>query len=335
MSTVSEDQRNCILKKLKSQNLSYIRHEVRDLACFERLFSQETRDFKNYLAWDIRDFESAKGCALQSREILKSVLMRGDLAVACALAIPLNGFVYIYSLNILEEYAGQGLLEDMLFIFLWDIISKTGCIIEGQPFLFNCPLDVSRLEPFEHVLLEKVFMVCDTSKAVIHSQQDKAIMALNINLPLEFLAGFITESYAQHPESNVSSFYRSRGDACFYLNDLLNNQGCGPYLPGASCIAFGDGKVLGFDIITSTGEGRGHLAQIAVKKGFRKKGIGGFLLRNSINWLKENGYTTVSLSVAKKLFTHEWYSSIGFRDVLDFTGFRILGPKGSQQSEKT
>jgi ribosomal-protein-alanine N-acetyltransferase len=92
-----------------------------------------------------------------------------------------------------------------------------------------------------------------------------------------------------------------------YKNELLRDD-------SKAIVAEIDGELIGFSItrlITSASEG--EILNIAVREQFRKRGIGGLLLKETINFLKTNKIQSVWLEVRKSNFTaQDFYRRSGF-----------------------
>jgi GNAT superfamily N-acetyltransferase len=98
------------------------------------------------------------------------------------------------------------------------------------------------------------------------------------------------------------------------------------YMPplGFLLLASDDGRLAGCACTRTLGEGIAELKRMFVRPGFRKRGIGGALVKQTIEQLKERGYSLLRLDSAGFMSdAHALYRSFGFRDIPPYEGSEI------------
>ena len=74
------------------------------------------------------------------------------------------------------------------------------------------------------------------------------------------------------------------------------------------------GIIAGYCITSISEDGAGELESIYVEEEFRKRGVGGALVRNSIEWLKNCNCSKITVSVANgNEAAFPFYENFGFR----------------------
>lgn len=319
-----EKEKEKVLKGFFQENIQIYTLNMIPLERFSEIFAEEKRDFLENLYWDISDYIAEKSNLIKNKSLFGSVLIKDAKVIAYIIILPLYDFLYLNCMNILEEYKSSGLLEDLLFLVCGEIQQKDPIFIEGQPFLFNYDLDFERLKLFEKNHLKKTFMIKDLNKDDIRISPKENMVFKNIDISSEIMAEFLIDTYEDHPEGDICSFYNNKSNAVLYIEDLMKYDGCGKYLKEASFLLYYKNELIGYIINTALGPHYGHTAQIVIKKGYNKKGIGTYLMEKALLAFKDLGYSRVSLSVLKDIYTHNWYLKQGFEDIMDYAGFRFL-----------
>jgi len=140
---------------------------------------------------------------------------------------------------------------------------------------------------------------------------------------LERAAEMSMISYRSQTDSEICEDYRSRAGCESYLRSLVENPGCGVFIPEASFMALdGQGLPCGFLISSRISAKAGMIPQIAVHPSYQGRGVGNTLMRLSFEQLKSLGLQTVSLTVTKKnRRAFEWYQRLGFRIRKEFGAY--------------
>jgi ribosomal protein S18 acetylase RimI-like enzyme len=131
------------------------------------------------------------------------------------------------------------------------------------------------------------------------------------------------KGYLNETDALICEDYGSTPGCESYLRSLVDNPGCGTFLPGASYIALDDrSRPCGFIISSRISGGAGMIPQIAIHPSHQGRGIGGGLMRQALGSFQSLGYRSVSLTVTgKNRRAFDWYRRIGFRALKEFGAY--------------
>ncbi len=123
------------------------------------------------------------------------------------------------------------------------------------------------------------------------------------------------ESYRDQPDAAICEDYCSVAGCENYLRSLVENPGCGTFLPGASFTSLDSrGLPCGFILCSRTSAFAGMIPQVAIHPAHQGRGLGKALMHHALSRLKTFGMRTVSLTVTEQnRRACEWYRRIGFR----------------------
>lgn len=140
---------------------------------------------------------------------------------------------------------------------------------------------------------------------------------------LERAAEMSVNSYQHQTDAEICEDYRTREGCESYLRSLVENPGCGVFMPDTSFIALdGSGAPCGFLICSRISDGAGMIPQIAVHPSCQGMGIGNALMNRSFEQLKAIGLRTISLTVTQQnQRAFEWYQRLGFKVRKDFGAY--------------
>lgn len=127
-------------------------------------------------------------------------------------------------------------------------------------------------------------------------------------------AEMIALSYGGRIDAVITSDYRTRAGCEGYLYSLIDNPGCGVFLPQASFLCLTeDGNPCGLILSCRISEAAIMIPQIAVHPSYQGMGIGKGLMNRSLEVLKSWGYQSVGLTVTEKnQRAMEWYRRLGY-----------------------
>lgn len=130
-------------------------------------------------------------------------------------------------------------------------------------------------------------------------------------------------SYQNQADAEICEDYRSVAGCESYVRSLVENPGCGTFLPEASFAGLDlSGVPCGFIICSRTSAFAGMIPQIAIDPSHQGRGLGNALMSRALMRLKGLGMRTVSLTVtAKNQRAMEWYRRLGFRSRKDFAAY--------------
>ena len=127
-------------------------------------------------------------------------------------------------------------------------------------------------------------------------------------------------SYVNQADAAICQDYRTRTGCETYLHSLVENPGCGIFMPEASFIGLdGQGIPCGFVFCCRISNGYAIIPQIAVHPLYQGIRLGNTLMNRAFAQLKALGFRTVSLTVTKEnLRAFEWYQRLGFKNRREF-----------------
>jgi ribosomal protein S18 acetylase RimI-like enzyme len=130
-------------------------------------------------------------------------------------------------------------------------------------------------------------------------------------------------SYQDQADAVICEDYCTVPGCESYLRSLVENPGCGTFMPDASFVGLdSDGIPCGFIICSRTSAFAGMVPQIAIHPSHQGHNLGGTLMYRALARLKELGMRTVSLTVTKKnRRAFEWYQRIGFKTRKEFNAY--------------
>ncbi len=136
-------------------------------------------------------------------------------------------------------------------------------------------------------------------------------------------AAVTLDSYRGQPDAQICEDYRTLRGCEGYLRSLIENPGCGCFLPEASFVGLeADGNPSGFLMASKIAEHSGMIPQVAILPSQQGQGLGGTLMSLCLARLQALGFHTVSLTVTRKnRRAFEWYLRLGFRIRKEFGAF--------------
>jgi ribosomal protein S18 acetylase RimI-like enzyme len=130
-------------------------------------------------------------------------------------------------------------------------------------------------------------------------------------------------SYRDQADAEICEDYRTQTGCEGYLRSLVENPGCGIFMPEASFMALDwDGAPCGFIICCRIADGAAIIPQIAVHPMHQGKRLGNIFMNRAFTQLKTLGFRSVSLTVTKKnRRAFDWYQRLGFKIRKEFGAF--------------
>jgi ribosomal protein S18 acetylase RimI-like enzyme len=130
-------------------------------------------------------------------------------------------------------------------------------------------------------------------------------------------------SYQNQTDAEICEDYRTKEGCEGYLRSLVENPGCGIFMPETSFIALdGQGSPCGFIICSRISGGAGMIPQIAVHPSHQGRSVGNALMHHAFEQLKALGFQSVSLTVTKKnRRAFDWYQRLGFKIRKEFGAY--------------
>ncbi len=130
-------------------------------------------------------------------------------------------------------------------------------------------------------------------------------------------------SYWNQVDALLCQDYCTKEGCETYLRSLLDNPGCGLFMPEASFMAWDEHRCLhGFVISCRISEAAGMIPQIAVVPSRQGLGLGNALIGRALAALKTLGIQTAGLTVtAANRRAFEWYQRLGFKIRKEFGAY--------------
>jgi ribosomal protein S18 acetylase RimI-like enzyme len=130
-------------------------------------------------------------------------------------------------------------------------------------------------------------------------------------------------SYRNQTDAEICEDYCTRQGCEGYLRSLVENPGCGIFMPETSFIALDkQGAPCGFLLCSRISGEAAMIPQIAVHPSHQGMGVGNALMSLSFEQLKARGFRSVSLTVTKKnRRAFEWYQRLGFKIRKEFGAY--------------
>jgi ribosomal protein S18 acetylase RimI-like enzyme len=140
---------------------------------------------------------------------------------------------------------------------------------------------------------------------------------------LERAAEMTLISYCDQTDAEICGDYRTKSGCEGYLRSLVENPGCGVFMPEASFMALDAQDVFcGLVICCRISNGAAMIPQIAVHPSYQGRNLGNALMFQSFERLRTRGFHSVSLTATKKnRRAFDWYQRLGFRIQKEFGAY--------------
>jgi ribosomal protein S18 acetylase RimI-like enzyme len=137
-------------------------------------------------------------------------------------------------------------------------------------------------------------------------------------------AQLLYHTYRNHVDAVINDQYASEVGASRLIENIMNQRGCGEYLPKASQVALhrATGKLAGVLGLTSVQPHTAHIPQIAVANEFQGAGLGTTMMEIAFQDLANRGFEEVSLTVTDlNVGALRLYQRLGFENFRTFGAF--------------
>jgi ribosomal protein S18 acetylase RimI-like enzyme len=134
-------------------------------------------------------------------------------------------------------------------------------------------------------------------------------------------AHLIAAAYQDHPDSVVNDQYRSVYGAMRFLHNIVRHAGCGTFSPPVSHVVVdrASGQLAAVVLASRVSPKSGHITQLCVHPGFRRRGLARMLLTLAAACFVRQGIPEVSLTVTEaNAPAIDLYRSEGFDCVRSF-----------------
>jgi ribosomal protein S18 acetylase RimI-like enzyme len=140
-------------------------------------------------------------------------------------------------------------------------------------------------------------------------------------------AGVAYRSYRNGVDALICADYGSEANCAAYLRSLVDNPGCGVFLPGSSFVGLDSrGSPCGFILASRISSTAAMIPQISIHPAHQGKGLGSALIQRALSSLQSAGFQMVRLTVtAQNRRAFEWYQRLGFKIRRDFGAYLWKG----------
>jgi ribosomal protein S18 acetylase RimI-like enzyme len=130
-------------------------------------------------------------------------------------------------------------------------------------------------------------------------------------------------SYQNQIDAEICEDYCSPTGCTGYLRSLVENPGCGIFMPETSFMALdSQGDPCGYVICCRISNGNGMIPQIAIHPSHQGIGLGNALMFRCLQRLRNMGFHSLSLTVTQQnQRAFDWYQHLGFRIRKSFGGY--------------
>jgi len=137
------------------------------------------------------------------------------------------------------------------------------------------------------------------------------------------MADILLKSYLNQADAVICADYRTASGCESYLRSILENPGCGVFMPEVSFMGLEEGdEPCGFIIGCRLSDGVGMIPQIAIHPSYQGKKLGNALMIKSMEQFRRLGFRRISLTVTpENEKAYEWYGRLGFKTEKNFDAF--------------
>ncbi len=170
----------------------------------------------------------------------------------------------------------------------------------------------------------RYFMELDLGSRPPDAQKANGTAIMRWNPARLARAAVVTQqSYHGETDALICEDYQTLEGCENYLRSLMENPGCGLFLPDASFMAMDEnGEPCGIIISSRISGSAGMIPQIAIHPAHQGRGLGSALMDGALEQFRALGLQTVGLTVTKKnRRAFEWYQRLGFRIKKEFGAY--------------
>jgi len=112
----------------------------------------------------------------------------------------------------------------------------------------------------------------------------------------------IAHAYEGHLDALINDQYRSVAGSLRFLHNIVRFPGCGLFDPAASRVLGyrGRDEIAALLLCSRVREDVGHVTQICVRRQYRRRGLGAWLLADCSRSLRSQGFQALTLTVTRE-----------------------------------
>ncbi len=134
-------------------------------------------------------------------------------------------------------------------------------------------------------------------------------------------AHLISQAYAGHLDSRINDQYQTIPGSLRFLHNIVRFPGCGLFDAAASRVLVSEstGEMAGVLLCSRVQEKIGHVTQVCMAPRWRRRGLGGMLLRDCAAHLRKRGFHSLTLTVTQANYDAvRLYDRLGFARIHTF-----------------
>ena len=285
---------------------------------------EEESAWLQVLGWDYSPVRKILASLMQQRLLPGYVAIRGNEASGYAYFLikgtkGIIGNIFVRGSDHSGEIAGE--LTSLCISSLRDLAKIERIEAQIIPFSGLSYADVFVREGFRHFPRHYLLLPVDTT-AVIRSDNRKRIVRWDFSR-LSQACELLLKGYADQPDADICSDYRTLSGCHEYLHSIVQSPGCGVLVPEASFMALDEENILRAFILGScVSKGVGMIPQIVVHPDYQKQGLGSGLMASCLESFKAQGFGRIALTVTQEnQKASAWYRRLGFRPCREFGAY--------------
>jgi ribosomal protein S18 acetylase RimI-like enzyme len=293
--------------------------EILDLRHFSArqlrpLLEREAEVWRTRLRWDYR---SSTELLLQ---YLESRILHGFVALD-------QGRVCGYTFCVYEGHkavigdafaSGHRSMSDadateVLLLHVLEMLRNSPAVdrVESQLLLFNAGEFADIFKGPEYTIYPRLFLECDLLEptaspfALSNSRPElPAELELTAWVPSDYQAAgeLVYACYMGHADAKINDQYRSLHGSLRFLHNIVRFPGCGVFEPSFSWMLRDrrSRALVGMILCSRVASDVAHVTQLCIAQPYRHLGLGGVLLQQSSETLRQAGFAAITLTVTEE-----------------------------------
>ncbi len=296
-----------------------------DEAFLFSLMEEEEKLWMSDLGWDYSPIRRVLSSFVKQRQLPGYVAVNSESAIGYIYFLANQTKGIIGSLYASKKYRSQEAVEQLISLAISHLKDSKGIQrIESQIMPFH-NLNISATfmrHGFKHFARFYLDLCLDVTVKNSDTPTGKRIVPWSSDY-LESASEMTASSYRDQIDAEICEDYRTKPRCENYLRSLMENPGCGLFMPDASFMALDRQRAIcGFLFCCRISSAVAMIPQISVHPSHQGIGLGNSLIAHSLKKLKASGFHTVSLMVTgnnRRAF--DWYQRLGFRIRKEFGAY--------------